>query len=146
MAMARILVAGVAAAFASGISGCDFRSPDADVGRQIEILADRTQGAEDRVIRMSALRLGPWDEILVYGPYSRPELPQASPSMQARFDRIGIERKDSITAVALIRDGRVVDVGEVRRNRADLVEVDRLAPHECVRLDYEWPEAAKVDC
>ncbi|MDP3379567.1 MAG: hypothetical protein Q8R97_00010 [Brevundimonas sp.] len=143
MAMARILVAGVAAAFAFGISGCDFRSPDADVGRQIEILAGRT---EDRVIRMSALRLGPWDEILVYGPYSRPDLPQASPWMQARFDRIGIDRKDSITAVALIRDGRVVDVGEVRRNHIDLVDVDRLTPAECVRLDDGWPEATKVAC
>lgn len=146
MAMVRILVAGVAAAFASGISGCDFRSPDADVGRQIEILADRTQGAEDRVIRMSALRLGPWDEILVYEPYSSPDLPRASPWMQARFDRIGIDRNDGITAVALIRDGRVVDVGEVRRDRADLVEVDRLKPTECLRLDEGWPEATKVAC
>ncbi len=98
------------------------------------------------MIRMSALRLGPWDEILVYEPYSSPDLPRASPWMQARFDRIGIDRNDGITAVALIRDGRVVDVGEVRRDRADLVEVDRLKPTECLRLDDGWPEATKIAC
>ena len=126
------------------VSSCNVSGPSADIGRQIELLV--ADNGSERLIRMSDLGIETWDEIVVYGPYSDPALPKASALMKARFARLGIERSDGISAVALGREGRVVDVGQVRRDRADLAEINRLIPTDCLRLEEGWPKATKVTC
>lgn len=144
MGRVQSVLAGLGIFAAVCVSSCNVSGPNADIGRQIELLV--ADNGYERVIRLSDLEIEAWDEIVVYGPYSEPVLPNASARMQEMFARLGIEHSDGISAVALVRKGRVVDVGQVRRDRADLAKIDRALPTDCLRLEEGWPKATKVAC
>ncbi len=135
------------------LSGCGLWAAKIDVGRQIENLSLQAMRDHHRLIRLSDLQVAEWDEIRVYGPYSNVDgphpnatLPPISPTLKARFARTGIHNNDGIAAVVIMRDGRAIDVGKVRRDHLDLTDVSRLTPLDCLRVEGDWPMARKVAC